>query len=363
MYRGVNCPGSILLGKIVAGFTSTYAQEGTTGHYLAKQMINAEIEGKPLPDTDDYEPDLVELVEDYVDHAIQLRQPGCVQMVEERLSLASVRGAYGTLDLATYYPAQRLLVITDLKLGGGVLVQVKRNLQLMYYALLALLKLNKPVHKVRLEIFQPRSWTGEPLSTWETDIFDVLDFEKEIADFAAKALDPNAPLNVGDWCRFCPAMPICPKLKLIAKGIVTKEHLPINFYTPGEISELLKREPQVKEFFRRLNEFAYSEMMAGCKIPDWKMVNKMGRSKWKDEAPAAMKLNKLPGTAFKPQRLIGIKEFKKKFPDYKNLADQLTDKGSSGFTIVPTTSDRAEAKIGVDFQTAFGSADEIDPLS
>lgn len=364
MYRGVNCPGSVALSRLVTNYTSTYAEEGSFGHDLAKKMLEAELEGKPGPDTDEYEPDLIDLVETYVQHAVSLRKPGCTQFIERRLSLETVaKGAFGTLDLGTYYPAEYLMIITDLKLGGGVLVSPKRNLQLMFYALALMIHLAKPVRKIRLEIFQPRNWTGEPLSTWETDIFDLLDFQNEVIDFAAKAADPNALLKPGAWCQFCPAVAVCPVLQKQTKGLIGKDALPVNFYTPEEIGDLLHRFPEIENFIRRVREFAYQEAMARRPIPGWKLTKKQARSKWKKEAPDVMFFKGVPALAYKPRQLLGITEFKKKFPSYSKLAEALIDKGSSGHTLVPADSDREEARIGIDFQSAFGSADEIDPLS
>ncbi len=385
MHRWRNCPGSVQLARSVPkdiNLSSVYAEEGTEAHALAKDILEARKSGALEPDTIDKDPEMVDMVDLYVQHLMALGKEtkDAVQLFEYRFDLSSLwPGCFGTADGVTYYPAQKLLVVTDLKYGAGILVDVVRSDQLMYYALGAVLALGWEVHKVRLEIVQPRTWVGEPISSWETDIFELYEFADELVEAARATVDETMRLRVGPWCRFCPAAAAnqCPLLREKAKALASAEYVnydiePVDY---AEIGRLLAWFPVLKAWMSGVDQFAYAAAMRGVKIPGRKLVPKYGRKSWRNAAEAENNLRALgfgndsiiskpkPVELLSPSQIAALpvkgRGISKK--DLKTAVDRLSHSISSGYALVPEE-DTREAVREITFETAFGSAEE-DPLA
>lgn len=284
-YRWKNCLGSVRLQKKMDRVSTSFADDGTEAHDLACAILVARSKKKPEPDLFGYEDDMVDHVLTYVDHMISIQRPGCVQLYEHRFHLKKIHPLlYGTADGITYYPDEKLLVISDLKYGAGVYVDVERNDQLLYYATGAVLSLPYPVHKVRIEIIQPRIQYAEAIRPWECDIFDILEFADELEKNALATEDPDAPLCAGDWCQFCPVSPSCPLLRVKAKVMMARHDA-----TVGDMAELAddyRWLPILESMIKRKREYAYAQAEKGVKLNGLKLVKKKGRLAWKDEDDA-----------------------------------------------------------------------------
>src|SRR3546814_20047032 len=60
---------------------------------------------------------------------------------------------------------------------------------------------------------------------------ELLDWAVELVDAAKRTARPDAPLNPGDWCKFCPAAPTCPALRQkaldVAKAAFAEDGAPV----------------------------------------------------------------------------------------------------------------------------------------
>ncbi len=378
MHRWRNCPGSVKLSRGVPNISSRFAEEGTEAHALAALILEARKLGKPEPDTFEYEDEMLDMVRVYVDHIIELgKKDGAVQLFEHRFDLSSVfPGCFGTADGVTYYPDERLLIVTDLKYGAGILVDVKDNCQLKYYALGAVVSLGWKVEKVRLEICQPRTWTGEPVSKYDMDIFQLWEFADEIKEAAFRTQLEDTQLAVGDWCRFCPsaAAGICPLIKkeLVALPTMTMKNFDVPPIDYEQIGRWIKLFPILKGIMSQMNEFAYAHARKGIKIPGTKFVAKRSHRSWRNEEEALKQL----GEWVNPRQLVKMKmlspaeverirnediiELSKK--EFKKLVVDLVVKNSSGYALVSEDDDRPEVK-PIEAKTVFASADETDAFA
>src|SRR3546814_20659010 len=52
---------------------------------------------------------------------------------------------------------------------------------------------------------------------------ELLDWAVELVDAAKRTARPDAPLNPGEWCKFCPAAPTCPAFRQKALDVATAE--------------------------------------------------------------------------------------------------------------------------------------------
>lgn len=392
MKRWKNCPGSVRLSYGIEKKASVHADEGTTGHEMAEFILRSKEKGdhkklnlhKWFSDNakikdDNYDVDeMISFVHVYVDHVLSLKRPGSIQLYEHKFHLKDIHpDLFGTADCVTYYPDQKLLIISDLKYGSGVFVDVERNDQLMYYALGAVLTLNLAVHKVRIEIIQPRINSAEAIRPWECDIFELLEFAEDLRGYAERTRDPNAPLAAGDWCRWCPAAGICPLLREKSRELATKVFSPIkqDEVDYDELADVLDWLPILENWITSTREFAYNRAMAGKKIPRHKLVPKRANRVWKDEEDVIKTLKKkfaighddmvvVKESLMSPSQMekVLIKKVKNK-TKFKEVLFDLYDKKSSGFSLVHESDDRDEAS-QVDPKSVFSSSrSQIDELN
>lgn len=378
MHRWRNCPGSPKLSRGVPNISSRFAEEGTEAHDLAKNILEARKRGKPEPDTFEYEDEMIDMVGVYVDHVIALgKEKNVRQLFEHRFDLSSVYpGCFGTADAVTYYPDTQLLVVTDLKYGAGILVDVRDNDQLKYYALGVVVSLKWPVKTIRLEICQPRTWAGEPVSKWEMDIFELWEFSDELVEAAVRTKMDDTQLVAGDWCRFCPAAAagICPLVKqqLVSLGSKTL----VNFDVPPidyeQIGRWIKWFPILRGIMTQMTEFAYQHAKKGVKIPGTKLVDKRAHRKWRNEVYALEALSDYVS----PKRMVKLKmmspaeieriseneiaELSKK--EFKKFIADLVVKESSGYALVSEDDDRPEVK-PISAKSVFALTDETDAFA
>lgn len=362
MKRWKNCPGSVRLSHGVPRYTSAAAEEGTRAHDLAERILIAKRDKKPLPDMMEYEDEMIEAVGIYVDHMIGLQRPGCVQLYEHKFHLKQIHpDLYGTADGVTYYPDTQLLVISDYKHGAGVFVEAERNEQLMYYATGAVLSLGFAVKRVRIEIIQPRIKTAEAIRPWECDLFDILEFSDTLLEYAKRTEDPNAPLAAGEWCRFCPAAPICPLIKEQARALAQKVFAPVKQPVDfNELADTLEWLPVLESWIKSTREFAYNEAMKrDGAIPRHKIVPKRARRVFVDENKALADISKRTGipqselyvvkrAAMSPAQIeaIPVEKYKGKLKkkELMEFVDDRVEWKSSGFVLVHENDDRPAAK-------------------
>lgn len=144
--RWMTCPGSVVLTADMPNTSSSYADEGTTAHWIAEQILRGTIAesdavGKKCPDTGmEVSADMLRDVMRYVTHVRDIvASTGGTLYLEQKLVIGQwtgEAGAKGTADAVIV--AGDELIVVDLKFGRGVSVGAEENTQLMLYALGAL---------------------------------------------------------------------------------------------------------------------------------------------------------------------------------------------------------------------------------
>ena len=357
MHRWAECPGSIKLSEGIPSITSPYAEEGTKAHDVAAQWLRGN--GK-APECDDDE--MLEHVKVYVDHVYSHLTADAILFVEHGFDLSEIHpGAYGTNDAAVYVPSQKLLYVDDLKYGAGKYVKALNNPQLKYYALGAMLELQKHGHAIDtiiMSIVQPRCLTSEGAVRSQTiDAMDLLEFAGDLVVFAKRTAEKDAPLKAGDHCQFCPAMHLCPEIHKV-KQMVAKSEFAEGVPAEGTVSQdtlvqALQAVPLLKALIERIDAYAYAEARAGRAPAGYKLVEKRPTRKWRNDETVALELGKLGLTSddlFEPRKLKSPAQMEK-IPTLKNnkeLLEPMIVKESSGLVLVPNEDKRqawkAEAK-------------------
>lgn len=363
--RWMNCPGSVtLLERVPAdNRSSIYAEEGTAAHGLAERYVkskwldpsalpdidgllgyNIDVGGAIFPPTHDLEnhellffpitSEMIAAVKIYEDTIGKiLRELGFgdpaknVQLgLEIQFNLAYIDSEmFGTCDCAIFAPGVALHIV-DFKYGAGKVVEVDDNPQLKYYALGAVRhycwddafsEYAALPETVVLHVVQPRAKHKRgPVRKWSIETEELIKtWGLELMSAAKAARKPDAPLAVGDWCRWCAAKAHCNAQKDMVRSKLrvdfrdleleavtprkasaeakkkAKEHLDNNVPTDLEtLAEMVAAVPAIEALCTAIMARAQIELEGGNKVGDYKLVPKNEHRKFNDQREAAEKL-------------------------------------------------------------------------
>lgn len=337
--RNWNCPGALALTMDLPESTSEAADWGTCCHQIAEvclregkdaaEWIGQTVTGKKHSfECDD---EMAETTQVYVDfvRGVERDSPmtdggdGPSLFIEQRFSLDSLEPPFeagGTADAVIYSPFRRHLDVIDLKGGRGVAVDATDNKQLRTYALGAMLaNPGLKVDTITVTIVQPRA--PHPAGRIRSETFHVADLVEWTGDLLAamyrskEALDnkwsdmPDAAwsaayLKPGPWCSktFCKAQGFCPALQqkaLDAAGVWFDDldqprlaNAP-DAMSPEALAQALDAADMIDGWINAVRAYAHAQAEMGVSIPDYMLVEKIGRRRWKDEAGAEAKLKSL----------------------------------------------------------------------
>lgn len=223
-HRWSECPGSIeLIKKCPPQASSPQAEDGTNAHALADLCF---LTNKPASDwvTESHDlkfkvtPTMAKHVQGYVNYVQGLASDWLLRLIETKVSLPQCPEVYGTAD-AIIYKGNELHVI-DFKYGKWQ-VSAKDNPQLMIYTLGALYymreRFDEWVDEVKVfnHIYQPRA--AKVVQVEQVDLDRLRDFEAYVLESVQLSKRDDPPLVDGEWCRFCPAELVCPRLNSIGR--------------------------------------------------------------------------------------------------------------------------------------------------
>jgi len=237
--------------------------------------------------------------------------------IEQRFSLEKLKPPFdagGTADAVIYFPAEELLEVIDLKGGRGVVVDVTENKQLRTYALGAVLaNPGLAVSRVRSTIVQPRGKHNDgPIRSEEFHVSDLMEWTAELLEAMNRSAAACAAyaqitgeiareawaakhLKAGDHCKFCPAAGFCPALEKkafdAAGFFFNDESEPVLSNTPADLSPerlaaVLDAADLIQDYLNACRGLAHSLAESGIPVPNYQLVDKVGRRRWKDEDEA-----------------------------------------------------------------------------
>jgi hypothetical protein len=356
--RWMACPGSVRLSAEVPGGDrgSFYAREGTAAHAVAEKcLINGmmpefyvgqKIEGVKVTR------EMAAAVAVYVDKVRLIFGNDEIEdkHVECRFSLEELdppEAMFGTVDCWKYDELRgKHLWILDYKHGQGVAVEAVNNVQLMYYALGAVLENRIKPRKITVVIVQPRCAHKDGLvRDWTFDWGDLVKFKDELMVAAYATEAPDAPLAVGDHCRFCPAMALCPAQHDFAIEVAQEEFsvleepdLPApSTLTEEELGHVLDKADMVLLWLNACKKYATQELECGRPVSGWKLVNKRANRKWNDpdEVIAAVKNLGLEEVDYtEPSKLLTPNKMEQALKQFGlDLPEGLTNREPSGYNM------------------------------
>ena len=340
-HRWMPCPGSMAFPENQEqGGSSTFADDGTASHEWAAKCLSTgknaiELHGEEITlNGKQYvmDEERASFVQDYLDD-VRRRALGGHLFVEQRVDLSPWlgEGQGGTSDAVIFQPAQKLLIVEDLKYGMGEKVFASDNgainPQLGLYALGALrdAELLGDIETVRVVVHQPR--LGH-VDEFDISVSDLLAFG-ELARLATVEAGhamvlPGSPdlqlyLNPSDKaCRWCRAKHRCPKLAAKVAEEVRADFETIVAEPPpaltstAELSKAMAAVPLIEDWCRAVRAQVVQLVTEGVEVlgvdgKPYKFVDgKQGNRTWSDEVQAEATLLGVlpPEKAYQPQKLI-----------------------------------------------------------
>ena len=398
----LNCPGSVPLSdQAPPGTTSRYAEEGSFAHALAeKALLDGEASAKRYLNTAVelcvskgiskklVNEEMIAAVDVYLDAVWSEYAEGDEIYVEEKFVLdiksAEPGEVFGSNDCTIYSPRTGKLTIFDYKHGQGVGVSAYENKQLMFYAAGAYASHPEwNVKSIELVIVQPRGPFDDKVSRWEMPMFELIDYPALITRAVADSKLEEPTFSAGEHCRWCPASEICTvreKSFLDAALLDFDGIAEIEATTPlpaaatvdvARLAAILEGFDHLSAWVDTIRDRVNTMMLAGEKVPGFKVVDKVGRRKWDDDKDPASYLTIMYGLAKHevcPPKLVTITEAEKLLKAkldkeaFKAAKEDLTvnymTKESSGYAVV-LDSDRRPAVVPV--AQEFGSVN-VDSL-
>lgn len=362
-HRWTNCPGSVdMIEQAPPDKSSTYADGGTAAHEILKRCMEKGVDADLFLDTviqveDMSEPvtvdeemvEAIQVVLDYV--AKRLAEGWELHGVEVRFDLSPLNPPgpmYGRADVVlrrggrvaekvthrsgqpmVQLPKPLMLEVIDMKYGVGVVVQVERNSQLMYYALGAVVALNEIPAELTSTVIQPRALHPDGIvRSWTYPYQELKDFKGELFAAAERTQDPGAPLVVGDWCRFCPAMAVCPAQLALAQDtaqaefadliVVEEGEVPAELPAPGALSrdelvDVLGKAHIVEAWLKSVRSYVRDQTEAG-EDTGYKLIPKRGRRLFRDVDLAERNMvSDLGEDAYAPRKLKSVTQAEKSY--------------------------------------------------
>ena len=351
--RVINCPGSVALVQLAPPSpSSVYADKGTLLHNLISEILDTDTDPVSLIGTN-YEGQILdqEMIDEKLQPALDLLDKldpdGAMKLaIETRVGFGKfLPGAFGSCDVLGRLGSTAYII--DWKFGDGIAVDAEQNEQLMYYAAAAMRTpevawVFDGAVAIECVIIQPpviRQWTTTPAR--------IKAFEKDLKRAVKVSALPDAKLNPGSHCKFCPAKPTCPAMTgAVDRALKVK----LDAVDDTMLGAYAANAVLLQGWIDDLNALVQTKIEKGYKIPGWKLVAKRGTRKWADEQKAIAALTELGIDPYKKELLSPAQAEKK----VKNLPEGLTVSVSSGDTLAPESDPRpAVLKIGQQLTAAL----------
>ena len=286
--RWLACPPSAVAAEAYPQQDTAYTREGTRAHEVAEELARATVEHRNVsrfPWDPESDKEMIDCAEGYADYIQeQLKSPDAVVLLEQRVDFSPwVPDGFGTADCIIIQGDT--MDVIDYKYGKGVTVSAEDNSQMKLYGLGALNDYGfaYDIKTIRLHIFQPRL---NNISVDEISANELLAWaEMKVKTIAEKAAKGEGDYNPGEHCRFCPHAGRCRSLTKVCTEYVETHGIKAGVETlaPWEVSEVLKMEPMVSLWLKRVKDQALATLLNGGEVPGYKVVAGRGSRAWKDE--------------------------------------------------------------------------------
>ena len=344
--RLMACPGSRqLIDKVPPRPAGRYAEEGTMLHDVMHRVLS----GEPFPE------DLTEAQEDKIRFALAALEeidPNKEMefVTETRVHFGGfLAGVFGSCDLAGRIRNRAIML--DWKFGDGVQVEAEENEQGMFYTAAGMRTpelrwVFQGVTEIEIIIVQPPF-----VRRWVTTPGRIVAFERTLVQAVELSFRPDAPINHGAHCRFCPAKPICPALTgEVDRALAAK----VKALDTQQLADALAMADKLEGWIKDVRALAQDLLEKGAAVPGYKLVPKRATRQWVNELKALEAFEGLVPA----EELIEMRspaQVEKVLKKHKvTMPEGLIVAVSSGNTLAPESDPRpAVLTIGSDIRRAF----------
>ena len=294
--RWLACPPSAVANEAYPNQDTSFTQEGTLAHEVAEKVARSNMDGKSWTSDNSkgITHEMIECAEEYADYIEEHKKSNdAIVLLEQRVDFSPwVPDGFGTCDCIIIQ--DDTLTIIDYKYGQGVPVSAVDNPQMKLYALGALndYGIALDVQKVEMHIFQPRL---NNISTDSIAVEALMEWaEKTVKPVAEKAIQGKGKYAPGEHCRFCQHGGKCRALTKLCTEYLDTHGLRVSLpvLAPHEVADILRMEPMVTLWLKKVKEQALTTLMNGEELPGYKLVEgKLGNRKWRDEQTVNYILN------------------------------------------------------------------------
>lgn len=294
--RWLACPPSALAAAMYPDTATEFTLEGTKAHQIAEAIAS----GNPAPKDADVE--MVECAKGYADYIHeQTRSDTATVLLEQRVDFSPwVPKGFGTADCIIIQGDT--LDVIDYKYGKGVAVVAENNPQMMLYGLGALNEYGfvYEIETVRLHVYQPRM---NNIASAELSAADLLAWADNVVKPTAElAAEGKGEWQAGEHCKFCPHAGKCRELTKVCTVKVNANGMrgSVPILAPWEIADVLRSEPLISLWLKRVKDQALATMLDGGEVPGFKVVAGRGSRAWADDLEVAQILT---GAGFKTEEI------------------------------------------------------------
>lgn len=313
--RNWQCPGALALTDDLPDTSSEAADWGTVAHMISEKCLRQNIDASTfLGDIEkgkkhefEVDEEMVECAQTFIDYVRSVTGETGMLMIEQKFSLADLKPPFdagGTADAVIFLDDEQRLEVIDLKGGRGVVVEVEGNKQLRTYALGAMLA-NKglPVRTITSTIVQPRAphksgrirsetYHVADLAEWAGELLKAMRRAKHASYSRSQLTDAAWSagfLNAGNHCKFCKAAGFCPALSKKAQDAaglwfddLDQPRLANSpdAMSPEALAAALDAADMIEGWISATRAFAHAQAESGATIPNYMLVDKIGRRKW-----------------------------------------------------------------------------------
>jgi len=211
------------------------------------------------------------------------RVQGARILTEQTLLTSKIHPALndGTGDLALVVPFDRGTLV-DWKFGARKQTPAVRNLQTGAYAVA--LADEYQLTEVRVVIAYPMFELVDSVTLDERAIDDARSRIKLVID---QSSSPFAPLRLGPWCRYCPALTVCPAAaKIVEEMIGAGETLYPQDVSTESLPDLLDIADLVQSWASAVKRIGYARAATGEYVQGWRL-RETKRRKWAEGVDVA----------------------------------------------------------------------------
>ena len=286
--RWLACPPSAMAAEAYKNEGTEFTREGTIAHEVAEAVAR---QGELLPEQreNDVTQEMVEYAKGYADYIQeQTKSDTATVLLEQRVDFSPwVPDGFGTADCIIIQGTT--MDVIDYKYGKGVAVSAKDNPQMKLYGLGALNDYGfaYDVETIRLHIYQPRL---NNISVDELCVGELKAWaEMVVKPTAERAAKGEGDYSAGEHCRFCPHAGRCRTLTKTCTDYFTTHGMDasVPVLAPWEVADVLRMEPLISLWLKRVKDQALTTMLDGGEIPGYKVVAGRGSRAWADDLEVA----------------------------------------------------------------------------